>query len=107
MGDFQWLIDLLPTVGFCGVVTLGACVLLYKIIFRVLDENKNREETTAKTLNEISNTIKESSMTSKELSETNRLMVERMTFDLQSINSSVNQMNGDLKTILDKLDKEE
>ena len=107
MADFQWLIDLLPTVGFCGVVTLGACVLLYKIIFRVLDENKNREETTAKTLSEISNTIKESSITSKELSETNRLLVDKMTYELQSIDSSINQMNGDLKTIIDKLEKEE
>ena len=107
MGDIQWLIDLLPTVGFCGVITLGACVLLYKIIFRVLDENKSREETTANTLSEISNTIKESSMTNKELSETNRLMVERMTFDLQNINTSVNQINGDLKTIINKLEKEE
>ena len=53
MGDIQWLIDLLPTVGFCGVITLGACVLLYKIIFRILDENKNREKTTAKTLSQI------------------------------------------------------
>lgn len=107
MADFQWLIDLLPTVGFCGVVTLGACILLYKIIFRVLDENKNREETTAKTLSEISNTIKESSITSKELSETNRLLVDKMTYELQSIDSSINQMNGDLKTIIDKLEKEE
>lgn len=107
MGDMQWLIDLLPTVGFCGVITLGACVLLYKIIFRILDENKNREETTAKTLSEISNTIKESSMTSKELSETNRLLVDKMTYELQSIDSSISQMNGDLKKIADKLDKED
>ena len=73
----------------------------------LLDENKNREETTAKTLSEISNTIKESSMTSKELSETNRLLVDKMTYELQSIDSSISQMNGDLKKIADKLDKED
>ena len=46
-------------------------------------------------------------MTSKELSETNRLLVDKMTYELEIIDSSISQMNGDLKKIADKLDKED
>ena len=100
MEEMATLLDWGQTYGISIIFAFLCGYVLVKLITRIMDENKEREQTTAKTLGDISNTIKESAETNKSLAETNRLIVDKLTYDVQEIDANV-------QTILDKLNKEE
>lgn len=87
-----------------GILIAFTCLFgVWKIIMRVMDENKEREKTTNVILTEVSNTNKELSNTNNELAETNRLIVDKLTYDVQEIGSEVHN----IKESIDNLKKEE
>lgn len=101
--DFVNLVDAIVNYGALIVFATGSCIGIYKIITRVMDENKAREQTTNVILTEVSNTNKELANTNTELAETNRLIVDKLTYDVQDIGSEVHH----IKESIDNLKKEE
>lgn len=89
MTEMQSLIDLIPSVGIYAVITIGLCLVIYKIVFRMMDENKTREDRQLSLLNEISNTIRETALISKDMEETNRLLVDKVSDELKEIDSKL------------------
>lgn len=85
--------------GVCVVVCFCCLIAIWKIINRIMDENKEREKTTALTMTDVSNTNKELSNTNKELAETNRLIVDKLTYDVQEINSEVHSIKESIDNL--------
>ena len=84
-----------------GILIAFTCLFgVWKIIMRVMDENKEREKTTNVILTEVSNTNKELSNTNNELAETNRLIVDKLTYDVQEIGSEVHNIKESIDNLL-------
>lgn len=83
-----------------GILIAFTCLIgVWKIINRVMDENKEREKNTVGTMSDISNTNKELSNTNKELAETNRLIVDKLTYDVQEISSEVHSIKDSIDNL--------
>lgn len=102
--DVNVITNLIATLGFPIVMVLLFIFGGYKIINRLMDENKSREanmkemqDKTTETLVKITHTIEESDKINRELSETNRLLLEKYSAKLDDINLNVNK-------ILDKME---
>ena len=83
-----------------GITLAFLCLIgVWKLVNRIMDENKEREKTTALTMTDVSNTNKELSNTNKELAETNRLIVDKLTYDVQEINSEVHSIKESIDNL--------
>lgn len=80
--------------GVLCVLVFVLVFILYKFIEKVMKDAKTREESTNKTMSEITNTIKEASETNKSLAETNRLLVDKISYDVQDIKHFLNIKEG-------------
>ncbi len=101
------LVDIVAKLGF----PIASCMLLgllfYKIIIRIMDENRDRENKFSEQNNKMieannnySNTLKDVANTINISNETNRLLVDKVDMHLSSIDESIKDINV-------KLDKKE
>lgn len=99
----EGVIDIIAKFGFPIAACLGIGYVFYKIIIRIMDENKAREEKwteqSAKMIeanNNYSNTLKDVANTINISNETNRLLVDKVDTHLNNIDDSLRDINGKL-----------
>lgn len=97
------VIDIVAKFGF----PIAACIIIgyvfYKIIIRIMDENKEREDKLREqntqmieANNNYSNTLKDVANTINTSNETNRLLVDKVDIHLSSIDESIKDINTKL-----------
>ena len=87
---FEEILKFTSDYGVLCVLVFVLIFILYKLIEKVLKDAKSREEITSQTMTQITDTIKETSATNKSLAETNRLLVDKISYDLQEIKDFMN-----------------
>lgn len=97
------LVDIITQLGFPIGAAIAVGFLFYKIIIRILDENKEREnklnEQSSKMIeanNNYSNTLKDVANTINVSNETNRLLVDKVDIHLSNIDESIKDINNKL-----------
>lgn len=96
-------IDIITRFGFPIAACIGLGYVFYKLIIRIMDENKAREdklnEQSAKMIeanNNYSNTLKDVANTINISNETNRLLVDKVDTHLTNIDESLRDINDKL-----------
>lgn len=87
--EWDAIMNAITLLGFPAVCLIFLGMFVYKLISRLMDENKEREEKTTQLLNEISTSIKKSTEINSELAETNRLLVDKVNDDLIEIKTKL------------------
>lgn len=98
------MVDIITKLGFPIAVCLALGLVFYKIIIRIMDENKEREQANRESqekltqgLNEVAKTIEKSNDVNQELSNTNRILVDKIEGDLVGIKSTLDSINNKLE----------
>lgn len=97
------IIDVITKVGFPIAVCIGLGIVFYKIIIRIMDENKEREQASresqeklSNSLSDVAQTIEKSNDVNQELSNTNKILVDKIDNDLIGIKSTLEVINTKL-----------
>lgn len=90
MTEISNWVSTISELGVYVAIIVGLLIFLYKLIEQIMKDNKSREELSSQTMAQITETIKETSATNKSLAETNRLLVDKISYDLQEIKDCMN-----------------
>lgn len=90
--------------GIAVVALIALGIFCYRIITRIMDENKERElraserqDKLTESLNNVAHTIEKSNNTNEQLAETNRLLVDKVEGDLSGIKTNIELINNKLE----------